>query len=551
MLTSVRFALWLIGFLALSGLIGTLLPQIPVPMRGNAAAEQAWLALQEERFGIFTGLFYRLGLFNVFGAPWFIAGLALLVVTVTVCVVNRFPPTWRTVTRPPERVPDAFFERAHHRAAFAAPPDPAAVAAVLRRHRFRVKQFAAPHATYLFADRYPWAPFGTFVSHLSLILLLAGALVSRLGTVEEQHLIAEGTTAGVFSPSDPHHLQLRVDKFIARFDEENRPLDYRSYLTVIQNGQIVKRGESTVNDPLQYRGFRFHQSTYTPNGAALRIRDRTTGNVVYSETLLLDSSVPAPVISLRMENGDRLFNGPLVPTEHITVSGRLIWGRTIASPADQEKRLFLGLYSADESNNPRREFSKRTWELLVFEVSRAGVAPPQRLQPGQATVAGGLGLEFRGAVPIPAGEVTDLPGTAGRVLVEMLPEGPDGPVLTIITNDQLPVELEAGAGPVVVGELEYMFEGQRSFTGITVRRDPGTGLVWIAVALLLVGLGITFYVPRRRLWVKLTEQRLFFAGLAGIAVNFPREMQKLAAEAGCHEAQLALSQPDWREEGQS
>lgn len=546
LLTSVHFALGLIGFLVLAGLLGTLLPQIPAPMRGNAAAEQAWLALQEERFGILTTPFYRLGFFTVFAAPWFIAGLAVLVVSIAVCTVNRFPAIWRTVTRPPERVPDTFFTSAHHHATFEAPQDPTAVERVLRRHRFHVKRFETGQAIYLFADRYPWAQFGTFISHLALILLLAGALVSRLGTVQEQHLIAEGTSAGVFPLTDPRHLQLRVDRFVAKFDEAGRPLDYRSYLTVIKNGQVVKQGETTVNDPLSYQGFRFHQSTYTPDGAALRIRDLTTGNVVYNETLLLDSGVPAPVLTLQGGDGSKLSGGVLPPTDHIAVQGRLVWGRTIASPVQEGVRLFLGLHSPDET--AARKFSKRSWELLVFELTETGVAPPQRLVPGQTTTAGGLRLDFHAAVQIPALEVNSLPGISGAVLLEMVPAGPGEGSLTLLSEDQPPLELRPGTS-VTVGNLEYTFEGQRSFTGITIRRDPGTGLVWVAVALLLLGLGITFYVPRRRLWVKLTGERLAFAGLAGIMVNFTREMQRLAAEAGSPDARSALSQPDWREEG--
>ena len=56
----------------------------------------------------------------------------------------------------------------------------------------------------------------------------------------------------------------------------------------------VARGFTTVNDPISYDGYRFHQSGYFGEGAALRIRDVESGNTTYSEVLGLSELVPAP-----------------------------------------------------------------------------------------------------------------------------------------------------------------------------------------------------------------------------------------------------------------
>jgi cytochrome c biogenesis protein len=42
-----------------------------------------------------------------------------------------------------------------------------------------------------------------------------------------------------------------------------------------------------------------------------------------------------------------------------------------------------------------------------------------------------------------------------------------------------------------------------AYTGIIARRDPGLGLVWLAFGLLIVGLVVTFYFSRRRVWVRI------------------------------------------------
>src|SRR5262249_38062623 len=155
---------------------------------------------------------------------------------------NRWAPVWRNAVRPVERVPDAFLARGRNRVRIDGALDAGALVRALRSRRFRVTRFESDGATYLFADRLAWAHFGTFASHLSLILLLAGVLVSRFGTVEERHLIAEGETAGVFSAADPRHLQVRVDRAVAEFDAEGRARDFRTFITVQRNGAVVKQG---------------------------------------------------------------------------------------------------------------------------------------------------------------------------------------------------------------------------------------------------------------------------------------------------------------------
>lgn len=49
--------------------------------------------------------------------------------------------------------------------------------------------------------------------------------------------------------------------------------------------------------------------------------------------------------------------------------------------------------------------------------------------------------------------------------------------------------------------IELMGFGQ--YTLLIAKHDPGQGLVWLAFGLLIAGITITFYLPRRRVWVRL------------------------------------------------
>jgi len=50
--------------------------------------------------------------------------------------------------------------------------------------------------------------------------------------------------------------------------------------------------------------------------------------------------------------------------------------------------------------------------------------------------------------------------------------------------------------------------------------------------MLLLGLGITFYVPRRRLWIKLTGSGTRVGALAEKSGGFEKDMRSLARRLG-------------------
>ncbi len=539
---SVRWAIILLAFLALAGLLGVLVPQMPETVRGDGTAVANWLDVQRGKFGVLTDPLYHLGIFDVFHAPWFAAGLGLLVVSVALCTANRFLPVWRAIRRPRRRVPDTYFQRAHHRAEFATPAEPLALEGVLRRQHYRVERLQEGEETYLFADRYSWAQLGTFASHLALVLFIGGALVSKFTGFSEDMFIGEGTTAPVFAGSHPDQMQVQLVDAVARFDPQGQPLDYRSELAIYQGGNEVKRCTVTVNGPCAYNGYRFHQAAYFGFGAALQVRDLRSGDVIYNEVLPLADSVPAPRVIVRDGEGQTLMDATLVLTESVETA----YGTTVMIPGT-DRTMWIGV---------KPDASNRGLDLLAFEPGERPDAVRLVVPIGQRASAGGLDFEFASLQRLPASFEPGVPlppgsadGSAeGRVLLEMSDaayggeETSSGEAVAMLGQDGPPVLSVLGISPTVlsletdkavsVGDYEYTFLGQREFAGIKVKRDRSDNLIWLATGLLLAGLAVTFYVPRRRLWAKITPDRTYLAGVAGHLVNFRREMRRLGAEAG-------------------
>jgi len=517
-LVSVRFALGLIGFLALASFAGVVIPQLPVEMRGNPAAEAAWLEFQRGRFGFLTNPMDSLGFFQVFRSLWFISALALLAASVCVCTANRLPPIWRNVFRPQTRVPDEYLS--HGEATTALPAtDSQALARELARRHYRVSTSVEGDTTYLFADRYPWAQFATFVSHLALILFLAGGFVTVITSREQQLFIAEGEPAlPVFAVDDPDHMQVYVEDAVGRFDKTGFPLDFRTSLVVYRNGEEVARGVSTVSDPLRFGGYTFHQSAYFPDGAQLKVRNLATGRVVYDEVLALTSSAATPRVVVRDASGAVVLDDAIVPTDFIAGAGG-----TIVTLPGSGREFWIGARPGGDA---------ASWQLIVFETgSTQGTR--EVIGPGQTLDLGGLALSFSGMKEIPSTVVKGLPGIDGDGVAEMS-QGPSGQVLTVGPVAGQALSLSPGDA-VVLGDYEYTFTGRREFAGITVRRDPGSMFIWLATGLFLLGLALTFYTPRRRLWGKIASGQAAFRGLGGRQLAVEREIREVAAKASAAE----------------
>jgi cytochrome c biogenesis protein len=121
----------------------------------------------------------------------------------------------------------------------------------------------------------------------------------------------------------------------------------------------------------------------------------------------------------------------------------------------------------------------------------------------------------------------------GTGVVLALPYRVDG-----VASDGSPKieELAASAVAVAAGEarvapdLDFSvgLKGFSDYTLIIAKKDPGQGIVWAAFASLIVGLAITFYLPRRRIWARLGPNgELALVARSDRYVDLEREFSRL------------------------
>ena len=110
LLTSVKLALSLILAIAVVGLMGIVLDQVPGHLIGQAGGKDRWLeTVAKPEYGMWTGVLDSLGLFQIFRSPWFLVPVAVLAVSIMACSVNRWKPIRKAISGGPIKRASEFY----------------------------------------------------------------------------------------------------------------------------------------------------------------------------------------------------------------------------------------------------------------------------------------------------------------------------------------------------------------------------------------------------------------------------------------------------------
>jgi cytochrome c biogenesis protein len=281
---SLKLSIFLLIGLALTSIIGTVIPQAP--------QREYLVTLSETKFRLYS----TLGFFDMYHSWWFILLLYLLTVNLVCCSIKRLPRVWKIISEP-NLVMDEGFEKSLSLTR-EYKMQGSAVELKDKMIAFLKTEFAEPVVTevggeyHLFAQKSAYCRLGVYVVHLSIIIIFIGALVGSFFGYKSYVNIVEGTSvSSVESRSGGKPIDLgfavKCEKFSVSFYETGAPKEFKSVLTVLENGKPVSGYENipiVVNDPLTYKGITFYQSSYGPadEGALyhLSVRDRKGGSPV-------------------------------------------------------------------------------------------------------------------------------------------------------------------------------------------------------------------------------------------------------------------------------
>jgi cytochrome c biogenesis protein len=261
--SSVKLTIALLIFLAIASIIGTLIPQIP--------QRESYEFARSLSPGVFR-FFNSLHLFDMYHSPWFRFLIGCLALNLIICSTDRLPVTWklfRKMPRPDRRKP---FENLPPQQTFLIKGGTEKTSdrvSQFLKSRFRKIHTKKAVGKYFFCgEKGRYSRFGVYLVHLSILLILIGALTGSFFGFEAYVNIMEGeqidtvTLRGGMDQSLELGFEVRCDKFTVDFYENGAPKEYRSELTFLVNGEKVEKKSLLVNHPTQFMGITFYQSTY-------------------------------------------------------------------------------------------------------------------------------------------------------------------------------------------------------------------------------------------------------------------------------------------------
>jgi cytochrome c biogenesis protein len=282
-LSSVRFGIIMLLLLLICCMIGMLV------MQQNVEGFRVYYAKLTPAT---RNLYESLGFFNIYHSWYFTLLLAITGLNIILASVDRFPAAWAYVSRP-KRLASPRFIRAQAFHQTASQPGEAApvaerIASIWRGSGLRARITQENGQLTVFAQRNVWNRFGAYVVHVALLLIfIGGFLTSRYGVGGQMELVP-GRSSNAFTVFDSSAISSEQPKraqmpFTVECTDLQQALirpegnldvmntiDWLSYVKITDNGKETA-ALVHLNAPVDYRGYRFFQSSFVPSGYARQI----------------------------------------------------------------------------------------------------------------------------------------------------------------------------------------------------------------------------------------------------------------------------------------
>ena len=489
-----------------------------------------------QQFGpLWYWVFRSLGLFDMYHTWWFLSILGFLMVSLLSCLWRNVPKMLKEMRARKVTVSGKVLKRfqyLHEWQGIGA--DHASLQAAFKKRLpgWEFSEQTQDDTLFIRADKGRWNKWGYILVHPAILVILIGGWMGAEfgfrgdmavpeGKSENQISFLQGTEMGHKTmPFD-----VRCNSFDIDFFPTGAPKEFRSNLTIIDQGKEVLTSDIIVNEPLYYKGVRIYQASFGDGGSEVTFKmfhmdgseeiTAATSNVYESWkdeksgiSLKLTDFKPYNVENMAGEGEAKNFQdlGPAVEFElrgpglkpvkiksfmnpFITADGNnqgSFLMISLTGDAADYKPVALGI----DLTNPVE------WKL--FHAFMRHLSEISEKKQSKASKQDNL-VAFKKAMVDVFGEGKRPDGfqaMAMRTLqaVNMLPQLP-WPLLPMLSDFK-----------------------QHYYTGLQLTQDPGMNIVWIGSALLVIGLCIMFYMPHRKLWLIIRSdsegQTVQLAGMA-------------------------------------
>ncbi len=261
-LSSVDLAIFIISGIAITSILGTVIPQNEV------------MNFYVERYDVQLAVILKLlDITSMYSSLWFQGLLLLLCFNLVVCTYTRLPGVIAIIKKDSLAASPTGSNLDPHGVTLYSEQclnssELNLVGKTLAAYPHKTKNDKANGSHVYLHEKGAWSRTGAYVVHLSILLIIVGALVGKYFGYKAFVMIPEGssTTEVHGQAADQATIPLPFELFCQNFStdyyQNGMVKEYRSDLTVLNKGERVLAKSITVNDPLKYEGITFYQSSY-------------------------------------------------------------------------------------------------------------------------------------------------------------------------------------------------------------------------------------------------------------------------------------------------
>jgi cytochrome c biogenesis protein len=286
-LSSVRFGVALLLILAAACMVGMLIMQANVGGFDKYYAELT----PSQRL-----LYGKLGFFDIYHTWYFNALLLILSLNIVLSSVDNFPKAWAFISRP-KLDPSAKWLNGQdqHETLAVEGDDPQTVAgsvrAMFRALGLKTTITESGGKTFVYGERGAWNRLGAYAVHVALLVIFAGGFLTGQFGHTGQVAFGPGESAGemnetIFELDGPRQITVALPFEVECLDVQQKlidksgttspvnTLDWLTRIRIKDPERGVTEALVHMNTPFDYRGYRFFQSSFIPDGKARSIRLR-------------------------------------------------------------------------------------------------------------------------------------------------------------------------------------------------------------------------------------------------------------------------------------
>lgn len=499
-----------------------------------------------QQFGpLWYWVFRSLGLFDMYHTWWFLTLLGFLMVSLTACLWRHVPLMLKEMRNRKATMPERSLKNFRHLHQWKLKKAPATEAlekafrSYLNGWEFKSDEQGGNY--FIRADKGRYNKWGYISVHGAILIILLGGLISVQFGIRGNMSVAEGgKESSIFflKGTDTATLEMpfevRCNSFDIDFFPTGAPKEFRSNLTIIDDGKEVLTSDIIVNEPLYYKGMRIYQASYGDAGSEVSFdmfhmdgseKVSQAKMKVYDSWEDPDTGLSMKITDFKQYNVENMANagepakfkdiGPAVEFELRGPGLQPVKIKTFMEPfVDLEGKnqgsFMLVSMSGNAADYQSVGLGLDLTNPVEWKLYHAFLRQLKELGKGKSEDAN---LEaFKKALH--------------EVFGDDLPEDFEAIAMRAVNAVNMLSRIPWPMLPILADHKKHYY------TGLQVAQDPGMNVVWLGSAILVIGLCFMFYMPHRKIWLVVAADsgrtKISLAGMTGHnKLAFEREFHDL------------------------